>query len=126
MENPPDLIVAATSDEQSQDKKKVFVENVCQEQGKQHDEYLTSLQSDKYALECELQQLRAQLAVRSTNEFDEQSRLLQQRFHDEIQSFNYHHTELVRQASCNLSAYVTDVLRRSIEDIESLRLVFCR
>jgi hypothetical protein len=121
MENPPDLIVAATSDDQYQDKKKVFVENNRQEQDKQHDELLTNLQSDKYALECELEHLRTQLAVRNNNEFDEQARLLQQRFHDEIQSVIYRHTELVQHASRNLSVYVTNVLRKSIEDIESLR-----
>jgi hypothetical protein len=121
MENPPDLIVAVSSDDQYQDKKKVLAENICQEQNKQHDEVLSNLQSDKYALECEILQLRTQLAVRNKNEFDEQSRLLQQRFHDEIQSIIYHHTELIQHASHDLSVYVTDVLRKSIEDIESLR-----
>jgi hypothetical protein len=119
MENPPDLIVVGTSDDQCQDKKKIFVENIRQEQ---HDEFLAKLQSDKYALECELQQIRAQLAARNNNnEFDEQSRLLQQRFYNDIQSVNYRHTELLRSVTNDLSAYVTDVLRKSIENIESLR-----
>jgi hypothetical protein len=121
MENPPDLIVATTSDDQYHDKKKVFVGNICQEQDKQHDDRLANLQSDKYALECELRQLRAQRAVPNDNEFDEQSCLLQQRFHDEIQYVISRHTELVQLAATDLTTYVTDVLRKSINDIESLR-----
>jgi hypothetical protein len=122
MENPPDLIVVVTSDDQYHDKKKAFVENICQEQGEQHDELLANLQSDKYALECELQQLRTSRVVHNnSDEFKEQSHLLQQRFHDEIQSIISRHTELVRYAANDLTAYITDVLRKSIDDIESLR-----
>jgi hypothetical protein len=123
MENPPDLIVAATSDDQHYDKKKAFVQSISHEQNKQHDELLANLQSDKYALECELQQLRTQRTVHNNNEYDDQSCLLQQRFHDEIQSVVYHHTTLVQHAANDLTAYVTDVLRKSIADIESLRSV---
>jgi len=122
MENPPDLIVVVTSDDQYHDKKKVFVENICQEQDEQHDELLANLQSDKYALECELQHLRTSRVVHNnSDEFKEQSHLLQQRFHDEIRSVISHHTELVQHAANDLTAYVTDVLTKSIEDIESLR-----
>jgi hypothetical protein len=121
MENPPDLIVAATSDDQYYDKKKVFVENICQEQDKQHHDLLANLLSDKYALECELRQLRAERAAHNDNEFDEQSRLLQHRFRDELQFVISRHTELVQHAASDLTAYVTDVLRKSIKDIESLR-----
>jgi hypothetical protein len=119
MENPPDLIVVFTSDDQQQEKKKVFIENTCQEQ--QHQELLENLRADKYALNCEIQQLRAQLAARNNNDFNEQSSLLQQRFQDEIQSVISHHTKLVQHADSNLSGYVTEVLRKSIEDVESLR-----
>ncbi|CAF1012179.1 unnamed protein product [Rotaria sordida] len=123
MENPPDLIVVITSDEQYQDKKKLIVENINQEQDKQHDELLVNLQSDKHALECQLEQLRTQLIIRNNYEFDEQSYLLQQRFQDEIQSIIHRHTELIHHTTNDLSAYVTNVLRKSIENIESLRLL---
>ncbi len=115
MENPPDLIVAVTSDDQFHDKKKVFVENLCQEQDDQ---------SNKYALECQFQQLRTQRSIHNNDEFNEQSYLLKQRFHDEIQSIIHHQTELVQHAANNLTVHVTDVLEKSINDIESLRLEF--
>jgi hypothetical protein len=111
MENPPDLIVVVTSDDQCHDKKKVF--------NQKHDELLVNLQSDKYAL----QQLQSQRSIDNNNEFNEQSYLLKQRFHDEIQSVIDHQTELIQQADNNLNVHVTDVLRKSIHDIESLRLV---
>ncbi|CAF4960199.1 unnamed protein product, partial [Rotaria magnacalcarata] len=79
------------------------------------------LQLDKYMLECQLQQLRAQIAARNNIEFAEQSRLLQQRFQEEIQSVALHHAELVQGITTDLSAYVTNILQKSIEDIESLR-----
>ncbi|CAF2428190.1 unnamed protein product [Rotaria sp. Silwood2] len=123
MENPPDLIVVIASDEQYQDKKKLIIENINQERDKQCDELIENLQSDKYALEYQLERLRAQLTVRNNYEFDEQSRLLQQRFQDEIQSIIHRHTELVQHTINDLSGYVTNVLRKSIEDIESLRLL---
>ncbi|CAF4522761.1 unnamed protein product [Rotaria sp. Silwood1] len=123
MENPPDLIVVTASDEQYQDKQKLIVENINQEQDKQHDESIANLQSDKYALECQVKRLQAQLTVRNNYEFDEQSRLLQQRFQDEIQSIIHHHTELVQHTTNELSAYITNVLRKSMEDIESLSLL---
>ncbi|CAF0840066.1 unnamed protein product [Adineta steineri] len=125
MENPPDLIVATTLDDQCQDKKKIIVENICQ----QHDDIIANLRSEKYLLQCEIQQLRTQLLVRNNtnntinNEFDEQAHLLQQRFHDEIQSVIYHHTELVQHVTNDLSNYVTQILKKSIENIESLRLL---
>jgi hypothetical protein len=107
MENPPDLIVAVTSDDQFHDKKKLF--------NQEHDELLTNLQSDKYAF---------QRSTQNDNEFNEQSYLLKQRFHDEIRSVIDQQTELIHQAANNLTVHVTDVLRKSIDDIESLRLVF--
>ncbi|CAF0880539.1 unnamed protein product [Adineta steineri] len=125
MENPPDLIVATTLDDQCQDKKKIIVENICQ----QHDDIIANLRSEKYLLQCEIQQLRTQLLVRNNNnntinnEFDEQAHLLQQRFHDEIQSVIYHHSELVQHVTNDLSNYVTQILKKSIENIESLRLL---
>ena len=121
MENPPDLIVAVTSDDQHPDKKKLFVDHMCKQDDQQTDDLVANLRSEKFALECELQQLRARLAVRNENEFVEQSHLLQQRFQEEIQAVLSHHTEVVHRTASDLSALVTDVLRKSIEDIESLR-----
>jgi hypothetical protein len=118
MENPPDLLVAFTSDEQCHDKKRLLSESDCQH----HDTVIAGLREDKQALQRELQQLRAELAERNFNgEFEDQSRLLQQRFHEEIHSVIHHHDQLVQQVNSDLSAYVTQVLRRSIENIESLR-----
>ena len=120
MENPPDLLVAFASDDQCQDKKRLLSESNCQH----HDEVIAGLRADKHALQRELQQLRAELAERhhsSNNEFDDQSRLLQQRFHEEIHAVVDHHDQLVQQVTRDLSAYVTQVLRKSIENIESLR-----
>ncbi|UJR38215.1 hypothetical protein I4U23_030888 [Adineta vaga] len=116
MENPPDLIVAVKVDDQCQDKKKLSHE---------HDEVIGHLRIEKYALECELQQLRNQLSERHKihNEFDDQSHLLQQRFHEEIQSVIYQHKQLVQHVVNDLSIYVTNVLQKSIENIESLRLL---
>jgi hypothetical protein len=106
MENPPDLIVAVPSDEQYHDRRKVT------------NELLSNFQSDKSAV-----QLRIQQSINNDNEFNEQSYLLKQRFHDEIQSLIDQQTELVQQAADNLTVHITDVLRKSIHDIESLRLV---
>lgn len=122
MDNPPDLIVvaaAATSDDQFHEKKKVFAENLSQE----HEELVANLQSDKNALECELQQLRIQQAAHGNDEFNEQLHLLKQRFHEEIQTVHQRQTELVQHAANDLTVHVADVLRKSIDDIESLRLV---
>lgn len=124
MENPPDLIVVIGSDEQNQEKKKLFIENANDEQDKEKDELIAMLRLEKYALECQVQQLRNQLAMRNNSEFVEQSRLLQKRFQDEIQSTIHQHTELVEHTTNELSAYITKVLQRSIEDIESLRSAF--
>jgi len=122
MENPPDLIVAVKSDDLFLEKKKIFDDNLFPEQ------LLASLQSDKYALECELQQLRAQQAMHhrlnsTTDEFNDQSRLVQQRFQDEIQYMIYRQREIVQQATTDLTMYIQNILRKSLEDIESLRLV---
>jgi len=122
MENPPDLIVAVKSDDLFLEKKKIFDDNLSPEQ------LLASLQSDKYALECELQQLRAQQAMHhrlnsTTDEFNDQSRLVQQRFQDEIQYMIYRQREIVQQATTDLTMYIQNILRKSLEDIESLRLV---
>jgi len=122
MENPPDLIVAVKSDDLFPEKKKIFDDNLSPEQ------LLASLQSDKYALECELQQLRAQQAMHhrlnsTTDEFNDQSRLVQQRFQDEIQYMIYRQREIVQQATTDLTMYIQNILRKSLEDIESLRLV---
>ena len=113
MENPPDLIVTPHHEK----KKLVFNE----EPVKSDDEQLAKLQLDNYALECEIQQLRSQLAQRNTTEFHEQSRLLRQRFHDELQSIMSDHLTFIEQTSIDLSTHLTDVLRKSLESIESLR-----
>ena len=101
MENPPDLIVAVTSDDQYYDKRKVT------------DELLSNFQSNKSSIQ--------QSINNDNNEFNEQSYLLKQRFHDEIQSIIDQQTELVQQAADNLTVHITDVLRKNIHDIESLR-----
>ncbi|CAM4793395.1 unnamed protein product [Rotaria magnacalcarata] len=123
MENPPDLIVVVAPEEQNKNKSKLLVETINEQKDKQQNELITKLQLDKYMLECQLQQLRAQIAARNNIEFAEQSRLLQQRFQDEIQSVALHHAELVQGITTDLSAYVTNILQKSIEDIESLRLL---
>ena len=115
MDNPPDLIVAP-----QHEKKKVFL---TEELIQPAEDRLAKLQLDNYALECEIQQLRSQLAQRNSTEFHEQSRLLQQRFYDELQSIMSDHLLFIEQTSAQLSAHLTDVLRKSIESIESLRLL---
>ena len=124
MKNPPDLIVTITSEDHDYNKKKMFTEKNYQEESKQYDELLCNIQSNKCPLEYQLRQLRNQTALSHNNEFDEQSCLLRQRFQDEIQSAIDHHTGLVQEAACNLSISMTNVLRKSIEDIDSLRYVF--
>lgn len=128
MENPPDLIVAVKSDDSFAEKRKFFDENLSREQNQERDELLASLQSDKYALECELQQLRAQQAMQhrrnsNSDEFYDQSRLVQQRFQDEIQYVIYRQKELVQQTTADLTIYINNILQKTIEDIESLRLL---
>ena len=121
MENPPDLIVVITSEDHDHDKKKIFIEKNCQEESQQYDESLSDIQSNKCPLEYQVRQLRSQSAFSDNNEFDEQSCLLRQRFQNEIQCAIEHHTGLVQDAACDLSTSVTNVLRKSIENIESLR-----
>ncbi|CAF4632068.1 unnamed protein product, partial [Rotaria magnacalcarata] len=75
MENPPDLIVVVAPEEQNKNKSKLLVETINEQKDKQQNELITKLQLDKYMLECQLQQLRAQIAARNNIEFAEQSRL---------------------------------------------------
>ena len=88
MENPPDLIVVLTSDDQHQDKKKIPHENVP-----------------------------------ITNDFTEQLCLLKQRFHEQIQSIDHQQTELIQQLTVDLNEHLNKILQKSIDDIESLRLL---
>lgn len=121
MENPPDLIVAVRSDEQHYDKKKILVGTNYSKENEDQDNFLANLQSDKYALECEIRQLKAQQSINHNNEFDDQSNLLKQRFYDEIQYTISRHNQLVQHTTNDLTSHVTNVVRKSIDDIESLR-----
>ncbi|CAF1128255.1 unnamed protein product [Adineta ricciae] len=114
MENPPDLLVAFTSDDSCQDKKKLV-----------DDEVIDYLHVEKKALEYEVQQLRKQINERrqTNNEFDDQAYLLQQRVHEEIQTVIHQHKQLIQQVTNDLSIYVTNMLQKRVENIESLRLL---
>lgn len=94
MENPPDLIVVLTPDDQQHEKKKLSSENVDREQSIEH-----------------------------TNEFSEQLCLLKQRFHEQIQSIDHQQTELIQQLTVDLNEHLNKILQKSIDDIESLRFV---
>ncbi len=84
---------------------------------KQYEQLLANLQSGQ----VERQQLPNQQVRHYHSEFDEQSLLLQQRFHDDIQAIISRHSQLVQHAASNLNSHVTDVLQESVDNIESLR-----
>lgn len=92
MQNPPDLIVAFTADDQQHEKKKIS--------------------SEKINIEPTIQQ---------SNEFTEQLSLLKQRFHEQIQSIDHQQTQLIQQTTIELNQQMKNILRKNIDDIESLR-----
>ena len=59
----------------------------------------------------------------NSNEFTEQLCLLKQRFHEQIQSIDHQQAELIQQLTVDVNEHLKQILQKSIDDIESLRLV---
>lgn len=59
--------------------------------------------------------------TKTFDEFDDQSILLEKRFHQEISTIVENQNELVEEMKNELDRFLNDFLRKRLENIESLR-----
>ena len=121
VENPPDLIVAVPSDDQHPEKKRLLIQVTPSSPDEKISDSLSQLKLENKFLQCEIQRLRNQQRPNLNDDYHEQSCLLQHRFHEEIQSILIHQEFLSEQIAEKIEVYVKDVVRKSIDSIQSLR-----